>query len=113
MTLLSIQSDGVGRVTEVILNLVLINLDVVYEEQRVDDGQEDCFDVDLDSLRKRRSIRVTDLVFCKLKATYKKRKENENISKPIPGYEMKLAKSLAQNRLDESNDPLQIPHVTK
>ena len=44
---------------------------------------------------------------------YKKRKENENISKPIPGYEMKLAKSLAQNRLDESNDPLPIPHVTK
>ena len=49
----------------------------------------------------------------KVQEMYKKRKENENISKPIPGYEMKLAKSLAQNRLDESNDPLPIPHVTK
>ena len=69
MTLLSIQSDGVGRVTEVILNLVLINLDVVYEEQRVDDGQEDCFDVDLDFLGKRnRSFKITNLLSCQFEA---------------------------------------------
>ena len=85
VTLLSIQSDGV----EVILNLVLNKLVVVYEEQRVDDGQEDCFDVNLNFLGKRkrtistliiiirrRSVKITDLVFCKLKATNNKRKEN-------------------------------------
>ena len=48
----------------------------------------------------------------KVQEMYKKRKEKMNISKPISGYEMKLAKLLAKNRLDESNDPLPITHVT-
>ena len=47
----------------------------------------------------------------KVQEMYKKRKEKLNLSKY--GYEMKLAKSLAKNRLDESNDPLPITHVTK
>ena len=45
----------------------------------------------------------------KVQEMYKKRKEKMNMSS---GYEMELAKSLAQNRLDESNDPLPIAHVT-
>ena len=65
MTLLLIKSDGVGRVREVILNLVLVDFNVVDEEQRVDDGQEECFDVNLDFLGERsRSVKIINLVSC-------------------------------------------------
>ena len=63
MTLLLVNSDGVGGVSEVIEDLVLVDLDVVYEEQRVDEGQEDGCDVDLDFLGDgNRCVKIPDLV---------------------------------------------------
>ena len=65
MTLLLIKSDGVGRVREMELNLVLVNFNVVGEEQRVDEGQEECFDVDLDFPGERsRSVQIINLISC-------------------------------------------------